>query len=88
MSTDTVERYLELGLALGRHVDGFVDAYFGPAEIADRVAAAPVVPPARLAEDARRLLADVEHDDLDPNRRHWLAAQVRGLRTSAVSLTT
>ena len=26
-----VDRYLELGLRLGRHVDGFVDAYYGPA---------------------------------------------------------
>ena len=81
-----IERYLELGLSLGRHVDGFVDAYFGPPEVAARVAAAPPVPPAKLADDARRLLADVEQSDLDPNRRHFLAAQVRGLRTSAAKL--
>ena len=24
------ERYLELGLRLGKHVDGLVDAYYGP----------------------------------------------------------
>jgi hypothetical protein len=81
-----IESYLELGLSLGRHVEGFVDAYFGPAEVAARVAAAPPVAPARLAEDARRLLADIEQSDLDPNRRHFLAAQVRGLRTSAAKL--
>ena len=28
-----VERYLELGLRLGRHLDGLVDAYYGPAEL-------------------------------------------------------
>jgi len=28
----TVERYLLLGLRLGRHVDGLVDAYYGPPE--------------------------------------------------------
>jgi hypothetical protein len=73
-----VERYLELGLALGRHVDGLVDAYFGPPlHPAERT-------PAELADDARRLLADLEHDaDLDPLRRSWLAAQVTGLRTTA-----
>ena len=32
-----VEQYLELSLRLGRHVDGLVDAYYGPAEIAARV---------------------------------------------------
>lgn len=78
-----VERYLELGLALGRHVDGLVDAYFGPPAVAERVAAAPPVSPANLAGDARRLLADLEHADLDAARRHYLAAQVRGLLTTA-----
>jgi hypothetical protein len=81
-----IERYLELGLQLGRHIDGFVDAYFGPPDIAARVAAAPVVAPATLAAEARRLLADIDGSDLDANRRHFLAAQVRGLRTTAMKL--
>jgi len=81
-----VERYLELGLRLGRHIDGFVDAYFGPADIKQRVDASPVLPPDRLADDARRLLRDTEDADLDVNRRHFLAAQVRGLHTTARKL--
>lgn len=81
-----VERYLELGLQLGRHIDGFVDAYFGPPEIKARVDAAPVVAPERLAADARRLLADIEASDLEPSRRHFLEGQVRGLRTTAMKL--
>ena len=73
-----IERYLELGLALGRHVDGLVDAYFGPP------LQAPHRTPAELADDARRLLADLEHaGDLDPTRRRWLVAQTSGLRTTA-----
>ena len=31
------ERYLELGLRLGRHVDGLVDAYYGPPELQAQV---------------------------------------------------
>jgi hypothetical protein len=81
-----IERYLELGLALGRHVDGLVDAYFGPPDVAARVAAAPLAPPDRLADVARRLLVDIESSDLEANRRHFLAAQVRGLRTTAARL--
>ena len=84
---DTVRRYIETGLALGRHVDGLVDAYYGPPDLADRAAAGPAVPPARIAADARRLLADLEGDTgLAPGRRHWLAAQVRGLHTTAARL--
>jgi hypothetical protein len=84
---DLVERYLELGLELGRHIDGFVDAYYGPPAMADRVAAGAPVAPAALAEKGRRLLADLDGDgELDPERRMWLAAQVRGLHTTARKL--
>lgn len=85
-----VERYLELGLRLGRHVDGFVDAYYGPAELAARVAAEPVAAPGSLRDDAARLVADLdggaEADTLDAGRRRWLRAQVVGLHTSARKL--
>ena len=37
---EVVERYLTLGLRLGRHVDGLVDSYYGPAELAEAVNAA------------------------------------------------
>ena len=32
------ERYLELGLRLGRHVEGLVDSYCGPPELKEQVA--------------------------------------------------
>ncbi|MDQ6617952.1 MAG: DUF885 domain-containing protein [Actinomycetota bacterium] len=76
-----------MGLALGRHIDGLVDAYYGPADLAARVAAEPVRPPAELEARARRLLADLTADrELDPGRRHFLEAQVVGLRTTAAKL--
>ncbi|MGH9210290.1 MAG: DUF885 domain-containing protein [Acidimicrobiales bacterium] len=82
-----VERYIELGLRLGRHVDGFVDAYYGPPELADRVGAEPVRPPAALRDDAGSLLGDldagVDATELSAERRRWIRAQVVGLRTSA-----
>ena len=55
-----VEQYLTLGLRLGRHIDGLVDAYYGPRQHADRVQAEPVLPPNRLMADARALLADID----------------------------
>lgn len=85
-----VERYLQLGLRLGRHVDGFVDAYYGPADLAARVAAEPVQPPAALVDEAAGLLAALDRGegepDLDAGRRRWLRAQVLGLHTSARKL--
>ena len=91
-----VRDYLTLGLRLGRHVDGFVDAYYGPSDVADAVAAEPLIAPDRLAVDARRLLADLdagvpldtdrEDDGAAPARRHWISAQVAGMHTSASRL--
>jgi hypothetical protein len=82
-----IDDYLELGLALGRHIDGLVDAYYGPPSLAARVSAEPVRPPAELAARARRLLADLAADtELDASRRRYLSAQVEGLRTTASRL--
>jgi hypothetical protein len=72
---------------LGRHIDGMVDAYYGPPDLAARAAAEPIRAPADLAAAARRLLADLLADhELDAARRRFLVAQVRGLRTTATKL--
>jgi hypothetical protein len=55
-----VDRYLTLGLRLGRHIDGLVDAYYGPRHHADRVHAEPVLSPDRLIGEARSVLADID----------------------------
>lgn len=84
---DLIERYLDLGLALGRHIDGFVDYYYGPPALATRAAIGAAESPVALAERARLLLGDLDSDgDLAPGRRRWVAAQVRGLHTTARKL--
>jgi hypothetical protein len=69
------ERYLRLGLQLGRHVEGIVDAYYGPRELAAAVDAEPPVDPRTLVAEAETLL-----DELDDG---WLRDQLVGLRTYA-----
>ena len=91
-----VEAYLTLGLRLGRHIDGMVDAYYGPQPLAAAVAAEPVVPPRQLVTEARELLAALgsgeplsgpaSEDSAAPARRHWLTAQVVGLATTCAKL--
>ncbi len=84
-----VDRYLLLGLRLGRHLDGLVDAYYGPEAHRRVVARESLVDPAELAREARALLGELEPtagSSLDPARRHWLRAQVRGLSTTAARL--
>lgn len=73
--TDAVDRYLRLGLRLGRLEDGLVDTYFGPAEIAAEVDAEPPPTATGLADEAERLLGDLPDG--------WLRDQVVGVRTYA-----
>ena len=75
MNEPVVDRYLRLGLQLGRHVEGIVDAYFGPPEPAAAIEAAPPVEPRTLLADAEALLDELEDG--------WLRDQVVGLRTYA-----
>jgi hypothetical protein len=96
-SAGLVEEYLTLGLRLGRHIDGMVDAYYGPADRAAAVEQEPVHPPEQLVAEARALLAAIDaggpldpatsgpgpEDGSAPARRHWLRAQVVGLLTTA-----
>lgn len=91
--TALVERYLTLGLRLGRLVDGLVDAYYGPASLSSQVATEPVPSPDGLVAEARSLLAAIDAggpldagggtDGAESSRRHWLRAQVLGLLTTA-----
>jgi hypothetical protein len=79
---DVVGGYVELGLRLGRHVDGLVDAYYGPPEIAERVEAEPLRPAAQLAADAAALQEELDRG-LDAHRAAWLTGQLVGLETVA-----
>lgn len=95
-----VADYLRLGLRLGRHVDGLVDAYYGPPGMAAATAAEPALPADRLMGDARALVAAIDagqpldvsvagaaaEDGATPGRRHWLRAQAVGLLTTARKL--
>jgi hypothetical protein len=69
------ERYLELGLRLGKHVEGLVDAYYGPPEIKERVDAEETIEASQLAADGDVLLSELGDS--------WLADQVQGCATYA-----
>ena len=75
MIDPTVERYLRLGLQVGRHVDGIVDAYYGPPQLAAAVDAEPPVDPRALVSEAESLAEDLGDT--------WLRDQVVALRAYA-----
>ena len=80
-----VRRYLVLGLRLGRHIDGIVDAYYGPPELTRLVEAEPLFAPEELAREAARLRVEAEGLD-DRQRSRFLAAQLDGVAAAAERL--
>ena len=78
--------YLLLALRLDQHIPGFVDAYFGPADLKARADIEELRPPARLVSDAGALLERIAADVTEPDRRDWLTAQVVAFRTHAEAL--
>jgi hypothetical protein len=69
------EDYLLLGLRLGKHVDGLVDAYYGPQDLKDAVDDEPPVHAAELAEDAAKLAGTLDDS--------WLRDQVTACEAAA-----
>ena len=58
-----IDRYLILGLRLGKHVEGFVDSYYGPPEHREQVDGEEPLDPRSLADEAatlRELAAGLE----------------------------
>jgi hypothetical protein len=64
-----------LGLRLGKHVDGLVDAYYGPAELQAQVDGEATIGAEQLAAEADALLGELDDS--------WLHDQVRGCATYA-----
>lgn len=85
-----VEEYLQIALELNKHIDGIVDAYYGPRELAAKVSSAPACPAPVLYERCRELINSVDagipldRGDLSmvSSRRSWIRAQLVGMLTT------
>jgi hypothetical protein len=72
-------RFIELGLRLGKHADGLIDAYWGPEDIAQAIESEELREPAALVDEAQELLAEVAGDP-------WLAGETQALWAQARKL--
>jgi hypothetical protein len=73
--------YIELGLRVGRHVDGLVDSYYGPADLRERVGSEELREPQALLADTNELLEELETAGFEEQRTRWLRAQLVALET-------
>ena len=77
------QAFVKLALALDQHIDGYIDAYYGPPEWRQKAEETGPRPVADLAQKAADLASAITEDaDLDPQRRHYLSREVRAMQTS------
>jgi len=81
-----VERYLLLGLRLGKLIPGLVDGYYGPEELSARVDGEEKAEPRDLATEAGNLLGELDGAIDGAQRGRWLQSQIVGLETVARKL--
>jgi len=75
------QEYVRLALRLGRHVEGFVDGYYGPPEFKAEACAEAPRQVAALRDDAARLGESIAAADMDAQRRDYITRQVRAMQT-------
>jgi hypothetical protein len=72
--------YLWLTLEINKHIDGYVDAYYGPDDLKAAAEAAPKREPAALLDDVAALQAAIPGGD--PARQAYLQAELRAIECS------
>lgn len=69
--------YLRLALAIDQHIEGYIDAYYGPADLKSEVEASDKQEPAALLDEVGRLQAVIPSHD--PKRHAYLSATLRAI---------
>jgi hypothetical protein len=73
-------QFFRLTLELDKHIDGYIDAYGGPADLKTAVSATPKRTPAQLRDDVARLETLIPQEDAA--RVAYLTAVLRAMRCS------
>jgi hypothetical protein len=85
-AVDLPLEYVRLGLRFDRLEPGFVDAYTGDPRIRAQVDDEPAPTPARLRDQARGLLGELDVSGLADDRAEYLRGQLTGLECTARTL--
>lgn len=80
------EAYVAIGFGIERHCEGFVDAYFGPAQIKEQALSGDAPSLGALAERIAALRSELAASDYPQRRKAYLQAQLTGIATSVRAL--
>ena len=72
--------YLSLTIEINKHIDGYIDSYYGPANLKADIEASEKKSPAALMDDLKRLRDAIP--DGNAQRRDYLVTVVRAMETT------
>jgi hypothetical protein len=82
MAVDQISRhYIELAFAIERHMEGYIDGYYGPAELKEQAAAQPDQSLDAIADGLGLLRTALQASDYPTRRKQYLGVQIRGMQT-------
>jgi hypothetical protein len=74
--------YLLLGLRLNKHIDGYVDAFFGPDEISEKVKTEEPISPKVLLKDCESLQNNLKNQGFIQERTKFLEKMINAMKVS------
>lgn len=83
---DFTEHYLRLALQLDRHIEGYVDAYFGPPKLKAQVLSEDLPSPKILVNSVNHLIRQLDEVDYGQRRTTFLRKQVAAIETTVRKL--
>ncbi|MHA2335852.1 MAG: hypothetical protein ACXACX_01055 [Candidatus Hodarchaeales archaeon] len=85
--SDFGKRFLLLGLRIGQHIEGYIDAYFGPSELRQLVEKEEKHSPSELLIEAENLTKQIENQDFPESRIRYFEKTMQAMITSLKVLT-
>ncbi|MHA1982715.1 MAG: hypothetical protein ACW967_00065 [Candidatus Hodarchaeales archaeon] len=80
--SDFGKRFLLLGLRIGQHIDGYIDAYFGPPELKQIVEKEGKQSPNELLMEAENLVKQIENQLFSESRNKYFEKTLQAMITT------
>lgn len=76
------ENFLFLALRISKHINGYVDFYFGPEDLKQLVENESILSPNKLLNDSNTLIRELEVQNFDKQRENYIKKLLIAMKTS------
>lgn len=78
---DFTKSYIKLGLRINKHINGYVEHYYGPPEIKKAIDAEEIVSPRNLLQDCKNIMDQIKNQGFDEKRYRFLEKTLVAIKT-------